>query len=94
MPAEEVPAQFSLRTDDLKWTATDEGVTVLDLRTARYLQLNRSGALLWERLSVGASVDELAEALTQRFGIDRDRAHHDAREFVSTLRDRGFLSDE
>ncbi|HEY2272480.1 MAG TPA: PqqD family protein [Jatrophihabitantaceae bacterium] len=94
MPEDAVPAQLALRPDDLKWTATDEGVTVLDLRTARYLQLNRSGALLWERLSVGASVDELGEALVQRFGIDLDRARHDVNEFVSALRERGFLSAE
>jgi hypothetical protein len=94
MPEHATPAQLSLRADDLKWTATDEGVTVLDLRTARYLQLNRSGALLWERLSVGASLAELADALVQRFGIDDARARHDATEFVTTLRERGFLSTD
>jgi hypothetical protein len=93
MPEDAAPAQLTLRAEDLKWTATDEGVTVLDLRTARYLQLNRSGALLWERLSVGATEDELAEALQQRFGIDAARARHDATEFVSALRERGFLAD-
>ena len=39
-------AQLQLRSGDLKWTATDQGITVLDMRTARYLQLNRSGAVV------------------------------------------------
>lgn len=83
---------LSLRADDLKWTETDRGVTVLDLRTARYLQLNRSGAVLWTRLSVGATVEELVDALCDRFGIDAKRARADVNDFVATLRKRRFLA--
>jgi hypothetical protein len=84
-------AALALRPDDLTWATTDEGVTVLDVRTARYLQLNRSGATLWERLSAGASLDELAEALCARFGIDVERARADAGDFVKVLRERDLL---
>jgi hypothetical protein len=83
---------LSLRVDDLKWTETDRGVTVLDLRSARYLQLNRSGAVLWTRLSVGATVEQLVEALCTRFGIDADRARGDVTEFLAAVRERGFLT--
>ena len=86
-------AQLQLRSGDLKWTATDQGITVLDMRTARYLQLNRSGAVLWERLSAGASIDDLVAALCQRFGISADRARGDAEDFVKALRERDFLAD-
>ena len=84
-------AAVRLRPDDLKWTATDQGITVLDMRTARYLQLNRSGAVLWDRVSGGATIDELAAALQERFGIDADRARGDAEDFVKALRERDFL---
>jgi hypothetical protein len=94
VPASEDPestAPLALRPDDLTWTTTDEGVTVLDVRTARYLQLNRSGATLWERLSAGATLDELADSLCARFGIDVERARADAEEFVNVLRERDLL---
>ena len=80
-----------LRSDDLTWTSTDQGVTVLDMVTARYMQLNKSGALLWELLSDGASEDELVGALRERFGIDDARARADVVAFLSALRDRDFL---
>jgi hypothetical protein len=85
-------ARLSLRVDDLKWTETDRGVTVLDLRSARYLQLNRSGAVLWARLSVGATVEQLVDALCTRFGIGVDQARGDVTEFLAALRERGFLT--
>lgn len=84
---------LSLRADDLKWTTTEQGVTVLDMRTARYLQLNKSGALLWERLSLGATLAELIEALQGRFRIDEARARRDANDFVKALRKRDFLAE-
>ena len=80
-----------LRADELTWTSTEQGVTVLDMRTARYMQLNRSGAVLWELLSDGASEDELVAALRQRFGIDDSRARTDVLAFLQALREREFL---
>jgi hypothetical protein len=85
-------ATLSLRVDELKWTETDRGVTVLDLRSARYLQLNRSGAVLWTRLSVGATVEQLIDALCTRYGIETERARHDVDEFLAALRTRNFLA--
>lgn len=83
--------RLTLRPDDLKWTATDKGITVLDLRTARYLQLNRSGAVLWERLAGGSSEADLVQALCTRYGIDAERARPDVVSFLAVLRERGFL---
>ena len=52
---------------------------------------NASGAVLWSLLVDGATRAELATALQDRYGIDRDRAEADADRFVAALESRGLL---
>ena len=56
-----------------------------------YLSANESGAVLWSLLVDGATRAELATALQDRYGIDRDRAEADADAFVAALASRGLL---
>jgi hypothetical protein len=68
------------------------GETVLlDPETGRCVRLNGSGAVVWEALAEPAMVDELAAALAEAAGIDRDRAGADVRAFVAELRVRGLV---
>src|SRR4051794_18165403 len=51
-------AELRLRSADLRWQAVEDDVLVLDLRNDLYLEVNRSGALLWELLARGTSRTE------------------------------------
>jgi hypothetical protein len=71
--------------DDVVWREVDGQVLLLDLEGSTYFQLNHSGALLWRRLLDGATEADLAEVLTERYGIDRAQAEGDVRHFLAML---------
>jgi len=47
--------------------------------------LNRVGALIWERLDGRASGQDVVEAIVERFDVDAARASADYAEFVAKL---------
>lgn len=58
------------------------------------IRLNQSGAFLWERLTEGSTLEELAKALEERYGVSEESAAEDAAEFLATLRGVGLLEDD
>lgn len=83
--------QARLRADDLTWQFVDDTVVVLDLRSSQYLELNASGAALFARLADGATADDLATDLVERYGISHGQAAADVQAFLGALRAQGLL---
>jgi hypothetical protein len=61
--------------------ATDDGVALLDERTGRYWQLNRSGALILD----ANTHDQIADLLCGRYQVTRDHAATDVETLVTQL---------
>jgi Coenzyme PQQ synthesis protein D (PqqD) len=82
-----------LRLDEtaMSWQETDDGVVVLNLATSRYLVINDSGKVLWERLLEGATRSELAEHLVTVYEIETPVAAADVDDFVADLTACGLL---
>jgi hypothetical protein len=56
------------------------------------INLNDTGAFLWERLEKGATEDELTAGILQNFvDVDEPTARASVREFVQKLLDAGCL---
>jgi hypothetical protein len=83
---------LKLRSHDLDWRQIDSDIVVLDARTASYLALNGSAALLWGRLAVGATRDELVHALHNAYEVDETTAAADTDAFLSSLVEQGLLA--
>ena len=83
--------QLRLRTEELRWREIDGEVVAVDIPSSKYLSANAAGAILWQMLAVGATLNSLAERLVEKFGIDRDRAQADAKAFVDRLAERDLL---
>jgi Coenzyme PQQ synthesis protein D (PqqD) len=57
-----------------------------------FVQLNRTGRLLWEALVDGPrTVVGLTERLTEQFGVEPERATADVHRFVEELRSAGLV---
>ena len=84
-------SELRLREDDLSWRQIDAEIVAVDVTKSTYLSANESGAILWSLLVDGATRAELANALQERYGIDRARAEADADAFVAALESRGLL---
>ena len=65
---------------------------ILDLDDDTFLRLNAAGAALWKALDVPRSIESLAAALQEQFGIDESTARVDASAFVEDMSKRGLLS--
>lgn len=50
-----------------------------------YFELNSAAAVIWDTMKSPSSIEELADKLVETFGISRDTALTDAREYVTEL---------
>jgi hypothetical protein len=58
---------------------------LIDGHTGAMCACNASAALLLDRLREGATRDELAGLLSERYGLDTDTAKRDVRDFLDRL---------
>ena len=81
-------------TPTVRATITERGGMLLDLRgRGRWYVLTLSGALWWQYLAAGATVDEAADQVAALFGADADHVRADMRALAHQLRDRHMLRD-
>lgn len=57
----------------------------------KMIKLNDSAAFLWKQLSAERTVAELANELSNEYGISPAQAEADAQAFADTLREAGLL---
>lgn len=55
--------------------------------------LNSTGKFIWLMVEGGASREEIYDALTDSYGIEKERARCDADAFLNKLRDAGVVAD-
>ncbi|MEU2793349.1 lasso peptide biosynthesis PqqD family chaperone [Streptomyces sp. NPDC007100] len=84
MPVE-LRAEVSIATSDL-------GSVLLDERSGKYWQLNRSGALILDVLLQGGTLTDAAQAVVERYRVDRERADADAKALLEQLKAGGLVS--
>lgn len=82
---------MQLRSEDITWQEIDGELVILDTARSVYLTTNVAGAHLTKLLTAERSLDELVDALTAEYGIDRSTAEQDAAAFVADLRTKGLL---
>ena len=74
---------FVLRRILTNWVVLPLGAATVDFNGM--LNLNDSGAMLWQKLEEGAGREELADALTARYDVSRSQALADVDEFYAIL---------
>ena len=60
----------------------------------KVINLNETGAFLWEKLGREQSAEALAEAMCREYDIAKEIALADVCEFLSLLQANGFLCEE
>ena len=63
-----------------------------ELNLNMMITLNDTGKFLWERLEVGAEVEELVSALLAEYDVDEATARAGVERFVAKLNENGFLA--
>lgn len=80
---------FVLRNVAESWVVIPLGQDMVNLNGI--INLNESGAFLWEKLRSGAEVEELARVLTEEYEVSFEEAMADAEAFCKKLMDVGCL---
>ena len=78
--------------DDVLTAASAGGMVVLNPATAQYHFLNVTGETVLAGLRAGQSLESVAEALAERFGLALAEARRDCEVFVAAMVDRGLLT--
>ncbi len=55
------------------------------------IKLNSTGRFIWEKLSVGAELEDIVEAMMSEYDIDADIARRDAMAFIEKLQGADIL---
>ena len=62
-----------------------------DLDLNMMITLNDTGKFLWQKLEVGAEMDELVAGLLAEYDVDEATARAGVERFVAKLNENGFL---
>ncbi len=84
-----VKENFMLRKVADSYVVVPVGRQTLDFNGI--INLNETGAFLFELLQKGASRDELVEKLLGEYEVERDRAQADVDKFIQSVKDADVL---
>lgn len=87
-----IKEDFVLRKVSENWIVLPLGEKTVDF--SGMLNLNESGAMLWEVLTRGASLETLVQALTDEYEVSQERARQDVEKFLQKLDQAGCLDSE
>jgi hypothetical protein len=73
-------------SETLRTTHGQDGAVALDIRQGQIFNLNLVGSKIVELLKSGFAESEIADKISREFGIGRDLAQKDVREFLQTLK--------
>ena len=69
----------------------DDELVVLDLNGGEYYGLDSVGALVWERITDGATASEAASAVVAAYDVGEERALSDVLALLGDLLDKGLI---
>jgi hypothetical protein len=84
-------AVVRLREGAVAWRAIDGEIVALEVESSTYIAANRTGGVLWQRLTEGATEQALVAELMSRYDIEAAQAQSDVAAFLAALAERGLL---
>ncbi len=78
-------------SESVRSTHGQDGAVVLDIQQGQMFNLNFVGSRILELLKAGATESAIVEDVSQRFGVTRDVAEPDVREFIDSLKQHHLL---
>lgn len=69
----------------------DDRTVLVNLRTNRIFELNRTGARFWELLGEGSSEAQIVEGLIAEFEVPKEEVEREVRGLIDSLLDEGLI---
>lgn len=77
--------------DHIAWRRVEQESVILDLNTSDYYSLSETGALIWESLGAGHSVDHVKGIVCHQYDIEPSVVHKHIESLVEQLVQDGLL---
>src|SRR5208282_5671012 len=79
-------AEMYTLSETVRSTHNQDGAIVLDVRQGQMFSLNFVGSRILELLKSGTNDSEIVDEIVREFGVGRDLAENDVREFLENLK--------
>jgi hypothetical protein len=80
-------------SDTVRSTHNQDGAIVLDVRQGQMFNVNFVGSRILELLKSGSTESSIVDEIGREFGVSRDLAKNDVREFLQTLKERRLVEE-
>jgi hypothetical protein len=87
----ESESRFRLNTQAVGAKVIDGEAIIVNVANGRYHSMDGSGAVVWQLLDAGRSLEETVHALSQRYEVDPDRARTDVEQLARELVDQDLM---
>jgi len=77
--------------ETVRSSSNQDGAIVLDIRQGQMFKLNFTGSRILELLKQNSDESGIVDAISREFGIARDRAETDVREFILMLKNHRLI---
>lgn len=78
-------------SETVRTTYGQDGAVVLDIHQGRILRLNVTGSFIFECLQRGETELQIADGISRRFSIPRERAQADIGGFLKSMEHEGLV---
>lgn len=86
---------LKLKSTGIESVQSDDATIILDDEAEQYFSTNLVGSMLWNRLKVGATRDELIAHIVDAFdNIEPSEAEQDVDDYIAQLERFGLLEKE
>ncbi len=65
--------------------------TVKQGSNSMFIELNETSSDIWDAVADGLDEEKIAERLTEKYGIDKEKALADTRSIIKQMQDAGVL---
>lgn len=69
----------------------DEDIVVLNLDDGTYFKLNETGAVIWDYLSKGKTIEDIIQVILKKFESSYEVVKEDVISLISSLRDENLI---
>jgi PqqD family protein of HPr-rel-A system len=88
------PAGHPRAREDVLFRQVDDEWVVFDPAANELHVLNLSAALIWSHCTGDQSMQDIAGALQETYGVESERAQEDVEETLERFRDAGLLAGD
>jgi hypothetical protein len=83
--------RFRLNADAVGAKVIDGEAIIVNVANGRYHSMDGSGAVVWQLMDAGRSIEEIVDALAQGYDVDPDRARTDVEQLSRELVDQDLM---